>query len=258
MYGTMKLSMKSQVLTIRAICALVTGFGLLHFGLDWSALFMMMSGFYLFTRIGGDVGFHRYFCHRCFQTSRLAESALLILGTLSNIGSSITWVGTHLAHHAKSDKQGDPHSPSRIGIWRVITLNWDDFSFPVSSIRRLKDNPLHNFTHRYYLWIILLFMALLASLHLKVFVFFYCAAIVYSFLATGIVNSVGHLWGYRNFETNDRSQNNLFVHLISLGGGMHNNHHAHPEKYDYSAKKWYEIDPAAYIIKLLKTSHSAG
>lgn len=251
------LSMKTQVLIIRALCVVIAVYGVTVYGFEVRHFFMAAAGFYIFTRIGGDVGFHRYFCHQSFRTNRFSEISLLVLGTLANIGSSLTWVGAHHAHHAHSDREGDPHSPSRIGVYRVFALKWDEFHFSVSSFRKLPNKKIHTFFHKYYLETVLIFMILLGLLSFEVLVYFYAVAIVYSFFATGIVNTVGHLWGYRNFDTNDNSRNNLLVHLFSLGGGMHNNHHAYPARYDYSATHWYEIDPAAIFIRLflLKRGH---
>jgi fatty-acid desaturase len=245
------LSMKNQVVTVRVLCLAIAIYGVSIYGFEVRHFFMMAAGFYVFTRIGGDVGFHRYFCHHSFRTHRFFEIFLLVLGTLANIGSSLTWVGAHLAHHAHSDREGDPHSPSRIGIYRVFALDWDHFHFPVSSFRRLPNKQVHTFLHKHYLETVLIFMMILGFINSELLVYFYALAIIYSFFATGIVNTVGHLWGYRNFDTADKSHNNLIVHILSLGGGMHNNHHAHPSRYDYSASRWYEIDPAAILIRAL-------
>jgi fatty-acid desaturase len=105
------------------------------------------------------------------------------------------------------------------------------------------------FTHRHYFFIVFLFIFILSLINFKFLVFFYSIPILCSYLLTGLVNSVGHTCGYRNFNTPDNSYNNILIHILSFGGGMHNNHHAFPNKYDYSALRWFEIDPAAILIK---------
>ena len=66
-----------------------------------------------------------------------------------------------------------------------------------------------------------------------------------------MVNSVCHLWGRRRFATADASRNNLFVALITLGEGWHNNHH-HYQSSAHQGFQWWEIDVSYYLIRMLK------
>jgi stearoyl-CoA desaturase (delta-9 desaturase) len=68
--------------------------------------------------------------------------------------------------------------------------------------------------------------------------------------ATWMVNSVCHLWGYRNYSTTDRSRNNWLVAILTLGGGWHNNHHANTRSARHG-HKWWEIDPTYLVIRFL-------
>jgi stearoyl-CoA desaturase (delta-9 desaturase) len=68
--------------------------------------------------------------------------------------------------------------------------------------------------------------------------------------ATWMVNSVCHLWGYRNYSTTDRSRNNWLVAILTLGEGWHNNHHANPRNVRHG-QKWWEIDPTYLAIRVL-------
>ena len=68
---------------------------------------------------------------------------------------------------------------------------------------------------------------------------------------TFTINSLAHRWGSRRYATTDDSRNNLFLSLITMGEGWHNNHHFHPG----SARqgfRWYEIDPSYYLLKLME------
>ena len=65
---------------------------------------------------------------------------------------------------------------------------------------------------------------------------------------TWSVNSVTHIWGYRNFETHDDSRNNWLVGLISNGEGWHNNHHAEPRCAAHG-RRWFEVDVSYSIIR---------
>ncbi|MEM9447027.1 MAG: acyl-CoA desaturase [Cyanobacteria bacterium P01_E01_bin.6] len=71
----------------------------------------LLLGAYCLTSIGITVGFHRYFSHKTFQTTRPIQIALAILGSMAEQGSVTAWVSVHRCHHQYSDKLGDPHSP---------------------------------------------------------------------------------------------------------------------------------------------------
>ena len=74
---------------------------------------------------------------------------------------------------------------------------------------------------------------------------------MYVWHITRAVNSLSHLFGYRNYETNDHSRNNWFVAIITGGEGWHNNHHHDPTSASVQ-HRWWELDPNYYIIKSLE------
>ncbi len=67
---------------------------------------------------------------------------------------------------------------------------------------------------------------------------------------SNITNSLGHSFGYRNYETKDCSKNNIFVGLLTMGEGFQNNHHHNPMSTNFSSK-WFEIDVASLMLKIL-------
>jgi stearoyl-CoA desaturase (delta-9 desaturase) len=67
---------------------------------------------------------------------------------------------------------------------------------------------------------------------------------------TWSINSITHLWGYRNYETDEDSRNNVFVGLISNGEGWHNNHHAHPRSARHG-HRWWELDVTWLTIRMM-------
>ncbi|MCY1076127.1 acyl-CoA desaturase [Archangium lansingense] len=79
----------------------------------------LLVGMYLLTMIGIEVGFHRYFAHRTFETTRPLRALFLILGSMAGQGSALLWSAVHRVHHANTDQPGDPHSPllGRRGAW---------------------------------------------------------------------------------------------------------------------------------------------
>ncbi|MBN8538745.1 MAG: fatty acid desaturase [Deltaproteobacteria bacterium] len=246
-----KISMHYQVNIVKIAfhVGAIVGLCTLPIGNWWIASIL---GYFLFSRIGGDVGFHRYFTHKSFQASALVEKALLVLGTLDCKGSMFSWVTSHIAHHAHADKKGDPHSPHRIGFFKVWIVDWETFPVSGRSIAPYLRRPLYRFTHENYLWIIAVFAVGLGSINLHLLVYFYCVPMVCSIHMTGIINTVGHSLGYRNFNIDDESRNNLIVNFLSLGGGLHNNHHARPSSPSQATDRWFEIDPANAVIKLIR------
>ena len=65
------------------------------------------------------------------------------------------------------------------------------------------------------------------------------------------VNSFTHLWGYRSFQTNDNSRNNVIIGILAAGEGWHNNHHADPRSARHG-RRWWELDIAWLLIRLLE------
>ncbi|HEX8441142.1 acyl-CoA desaturase [Archangium sp.] len=79
----------------------------------------LLVGMYLLTMTGVEVGLHRYFAHRTFETTRPLRALLLILGSMAGQGSALLWSAVHRVHHAHTDQPGDLHSPvlGRNGAW---------------------------------------------------------------------------------------------------------------------------------------------
>ena len=90
------------------------------------------------------------------------------------------------------------------------------------------------------------------QLGLSMFVWGVIVRLVYSWHATWAVNSIGHLWGYRNYDTADNSRNNWLVTLITNGGGWHNNHHGDPRSAAHGHHRWWEIDLVYLTIRFLQ------
>jgi stearoyl-CoA desaturase (delta-9 desaturase) len=207
--------------------------------------------------------------HRSFEASKGVEYLLAGLGCLANQGGPLQWVATHRRHHAYSDSEGDPHSP-RSGFWWAHMLWWMHYD-PVlgdpkerwKNVKDLTRDPVHRFLERYQLLLPLTLAATLfvvgqvwggVGLSWLVWGLFVRATLVYH--ATWLVNSANHLWGYRSYQTRDRSTNLWWVALLSLGEGWHNNHHA----FQRSARHglcWWEVDVTYLLIRLLGWLHLA-
>lgn len=221
------------------------------FFIDWSLSWLLLSvlGYILFSKIGGEIGFHRYFAHRSFSTTKWKERLLLILGCFNCLGSSYGWVGTHRIHHRYSDTAKDPQSPIHYKWYNIWLVNWIPVKFSPRLVKDLLNDPWHSFIHKYYFILMVLSYSLLAIIDIRIPIFLISVTAVYTFHTSSLlIDIVCHKWGYRNFNTSDNSRNNTWVNILMLGSGLHNNHHANISSPFYKVKA-YEWDLPGYIIK---------
>ncbi len=200
------------------------------------------------------VGYHRYFSHRSFDTSRGFQFLLAVGGCLALQKGPLWWAATHRLHHRHADRAGDPHSPVRRGFW-YAHIGWmfsrDILTVDYGAVKDLARCPELVWLDR--LWMVpgLLFAAgCYLALGWGGVVIGYCMPLAVMFQVTFAVNSVCHLFGSRRFETGEESRNNWAVALLANGEGWHNNHHRAP----YSARHgfaWYEFDSSYQLIRVL-------
>lgn len=105
------------------------------------------------------------------------------------------------------------------------------------------------FLHNHYFKLHLLWASTLCIINPNLVLSAYLVPLCILWHAGNIVNSLSHLWGYRNHKTNDKSKNNWLVALIFFGE-WHNNHHNQPNKAKHG-EKWWEIDVAYWVIRIL-------
>ena len=110
--------------------------------------------------------------------------------------------------------------------------------------------------HRNYFNIILTYILVLGIINPLYIGYFYCVAMIPVFIGIGWVSVLAHLpklsfFGYKNYRIKDTSYNSHFWQLLTMGEGLHNNHHARPADWN-TAKKWYEFDIASLFIRLFR------
>ena len=208
--------------------------------------------------ISSVVTLHRLLTHRSFKTHEWLENALSLVSVISTIGPTISWVGLHRQHHARSDKEGDPHSPyinDKFNFWQAVKVwwgyDWAIPNIPVAYVKDLMRKPVHKFIFNNYFKIIFVFSLVLIVIDPMLWLFVYVVPASMTVHLIGIVNVLGHGHGYRNFETTDRTTNSWVANLVSLGDGWHNNHHANPGDWN-TRKLWWEWDLMAQIIKVIR------
>jgi stearoyl-CoA desaturase (delta-9 desaturase) len=199
-------------------------------------------------------GYHRYFSHKTFKTSRAFQFVLAVIGVAAVQKGPLWWAAGHRRHHRYSDQEGDMHSP-REGFWHahqgwIFDGRWD--ATEVDRIRDFSKFPELAFLNRWHIVVPLgLVAACFALGGLGGFVWGFCISTVLLWHSTYTINSLAHRWGSQRYETGDDSRNNLFLALLTLGEGWHNNHH----HYMASARQgffWWEIDVTYYVLRGLE------
>ena len=211
-------------------------------------------------------GFHRYFSHRTFKTSRLFQFLLAWLGTTATQKGPLWWAANHRYHHAHSDTEEDTHSPRR-GFWwsHVGWFLCDRFGETEwRLVPDLKGYPELRFLNRYAVIPPALLAASLFGLGawlkqavpgwhtsgLQMLVWGFCVSTVLLYHATFAVNSLAHCFGRRHFPTSDDSRNSALIAFFTFGEGWHNNHHYAPSS-ERQGFFWWQIDASHYILTLL-------
>ncbi len=234
---------------------------------SWSGVAWAVGGVYLFGMLGINLGFHRLLTHRGFTCPRWLEHGLALLGCCCWEGTPLHWVSFHRMHHQHSDEPPDPHSPKESFFW--AHMGWFLIHDPEVSnrgtylryARDLLTDPFYMWLERPRVWFsihaaqwsaFLLGGALVGGLStgtlagavqlgLSWLVWGVLVRMVAIWHITWSVNSLTHMWGYRNFETRDDSRNNWLVALLANGEGWHNNHHAEPRCAAHG-RRWWEFD----------------
>lgn len=240
----------------------------------------LLAGFYLLNMLGMELALHRYFAHGAFKTGPRMRLALAILGSLAYMGPLIWWVAIHRLHHARSDRDGDPHTPrprgpGLTGRLKGLFHGHVGWLFDPASARApgwnaqaadlYREPALLRIHLAYDRWLLLglaLPAALGGLLHLSAFgalMGFLWGGTVRIFLATNAVwavNSLGHAGrGSRPFAArrggaSEHSCNRPLLALLTLGAGWHNNHHAFPAL-AATGFRWWQADATFALIRLL-------
>lgn len=235
-------------------------------GFSWFALIfaILMYGIRMFAVTGF---YHRYFSHKAFHTSRFFQFIIALFGASAVQRGPLWWASHHRHHHINSDDFSDAHSPVQHGfLWSHIgwflsskhfatqtervkelakfaELRWlDRFDILVPSLLAIKIYILGALLEAYY--------PSLQTNGLQLLVWGFSISTVALYHATFTVNSLAHVWGKRRYATSDQSRNNVWIAILTLGEGWHNNHHHFPG----AARQgfyWWEIDLTYYGLKVL-------
>ena len=244
---------------------------------SWTGVIAAVLGHFVFGMLGITVGYHRLLTHRGFSCPLWLEHLLAILGICTLQDSPARWVAIHRIHHKESDHEPDPHSPLAGFFWGhmgwLFVKSRDHhgvFSYE-RFVRDLLRDPFYMRLERSRMWFFIYVAHAVAfavvglsigwlragtaaeatrmAASLLVWgVFVRTVAVLHG---TWAVNSVAHVWGYRNYETADNSRNNWLVAALSHGEGWHNNHHA-DQRAAAHGHRWWELDMSWWVIRGLE------
>jgi stearoyl-CoA desaturase (delta-9 desaturase) len=244
---------------------------------SWTGVALAFIGLYAFGTLGINLCYHRLLTHQGFKCPKWLEHSLATLGVCCLQDTPARWVAIHRLHHRHSDEQPDPHSP-------LVTLLWGHMGWlflenrEVNTVqiyeryaRDVLKDPFYFRFERNMFWMTTYALHALAfylvgslvgwawtgsllggvqyGLSLLVWGVFVRTVAVWHI--TWSVNSLTHMWGYRNYATDENSRNNWFVALVSNGEGWHNNHHA-DQRAAAHGHKWWEFDITWITVRALQ------
>jgi len=227
---------------------------------SWSALGVAILLHWLFGSIGICLGYHRLLSHRSLQVPKWLEYAIAIVGALAIQGGPIFWVAGHRLHHAHTeDEDKDPYSAQR-GFWwsHIVWLFYPrpeffDYETYKRYAPELARDPFYRWLNTYHLFLQIPLAALLyicGGLPFVIYGIFLRSVLLWH--STWLINSVTHIYGYRNFPaTKDNSRNLWWAAILTYGEGWHNNHHAYPNVAK-AGFRWWEIDLTWWAIRVLQ------
>jgi stearoyl-CoA desaturase (delta-9 desaturase) len=236
--------------------------GIIYYGWSWTGFALAMS-VYAVLMFGVTAGYHRYFAHRSYKTSRAFQFILALLGTFNTQRGVLWWAAHHRHHHKYSDQPEDTHSPVQLGFlwshvgWILVRRN---NAIRTEYIPDLMKYPELRWLQRHEMKIVVAFAAS-TFLVARAFgadgawgvLWGYFVATTLLWHGTFTINSFTHIIGRRRYATTDNSRNHWLLALITHGEGWHNNHHY----YQRSAAQgfyWWELDVSYYVLRMLQAA----
>jgi stearoyl-CoA desaturase (delta-9 desaturase) len=239
--------------TIPFLLVHLSCFAALWTGVTSEALVLCLA-LYLVRMFGVTAGYHRYFSHRSFRTSRVGQFLLALLCQTSAQRGVLWWAAKHRHHHRHSDTELDVHSPRHRGFlyshvgW-IFARRHEEADY--DSVPDLARYPELVWLDRHpYLVAVILGVLIWLAMGWTGLVVGFLWSTVLLYHGTFMINSLAHVHGTQRYITGDDSRNNWWLALITLGEGWHNNHHAY-QSATRQGFRWWEIDITYYVLKAL-------
>ena len=213
------------------------------------------------TIVTVTVFLHRHQAHRALELHPVASHFFRLWLWLTTGMVTKEWVAVHRKHHAKCETLQDPHSPQVLGLnrvlWAGVFLYVKEANRPCTLERYGLGTPEDWLERNVYSRFQVLGVTLMGIADVILFgvvpgtLIFAVQMVWIPFWGAGVINGIGHDWGYRHWPTPDASTNIVPFGLLIGGEELHNNHHAYPTSAKLS-NKWYEFDIGWLYIRILE------
>lgn len=235
-------------------------------GVSWTAIWVLVAS-YLIRMFAITAFFHRFFSHKTFQAKPWLSRTFAVIGATATQRGPLWWAAHHRHHHVHSDQVSDSHSP-RHGFWNshmLWFLREKNFKTQTNRVPDLNKDPFLTWVDRHdmffpfiyaiLLWLLGTLVALifpdLGTSGLQWLVWGYFISTVLLSHVTYTINSLSHVIGKKEYNTNDDSRNHWLLAILTLGEGWHNNHHCYPGSAKQGFTFW-QIDVSYYLLKLME------
>jgi stearoyl-CoA desaturase (Delta-9 desaturase) len=203
---------------------------------------------------------HRHSAHRALELHAIPSHFFRFWLWMTTGMVTKQWTAIHRKHHAKCESVDDPHSPVVLGIWKVLLEGSELYRKEANNEETMKrygyGTPDDWMERNVYSKHSALGVAIMMVINILLFgpigITIWAIQMIWSpVMAAGIINGVGHYWGYRNFQAEDASRNIVPWGILVGGEELHNNHHAFATSAKLS-NKWYEFDIGWVYIRILE------
>ncbi len=227
--------------------------GVALMGFSWSGVALALALYYV-RMFGVTGGYHRYFSHRTYRTSRAFQLVLAVLAQSSIQKGALWWAAHHRDHHKYSDTPKDPHSYRDYGFWYshvgwILSSETEETDYSrISDLARYPELRWLNKWHVVPSVVLAVALFFIGGWHALLWGFFVSTTLLWH--GTFTINSLSHIWGKRRYATTDDSKNNPVLAIVTMGEGWHNNHHYYPRSVRQGFR-WWQIDMTYYVLRSL-------
>jgi stearoyl-CoA desaturase (delta-9 desaturase) len=235
------------------------------YDLPWWGYVLVTLAFTHITIAAVTIYLHRYSAHRALDLHPIVSHFFRFWLWLTTGMVTKEWTAIHRKHHARVETAEDPHSPIVLGIRKVLLEGAELYRAEAKNQETLAkyghgtpDDWIERNLYTPYSWqgtglMMIINLILFGPIGLTIWA---VQMLWIPINAAGIINGIGHYWGYRNYTCEDASTNIVPIGILIGGEELHNNHHAYGSSAKFSAK-WYEFDIGWLYIRILETLHLA-
>ncbi|HEX7037413.1 MAG TPA: fatty acid desaturase [Pseudomonadales bacterium] len=233
-----------------------------HGLVNWSVLELVIYTLVLthITIVSVTVYLHRHSAHRALELHPVLKHFFRFWLWLTTGMNTKEWTAIHRKHHATCETEEDPHSPQVQGIKKIFWEGTEAYRAAATpeTLKRygagtpddwLERNVYSRYSTAGIFTMMAIDLALFGAIGLTVWAI---QMMWIPIMAAGVINGIGHYWGYRNFECSDASRNIVPWGIVIGGEELHNNHHTYPNSAKLSQKPW-EFDIGWFYIRIFET-----